>query len=117
MLRYNKKNTETSALDGSEWLASRLGRFTSGARATVPIGQGPQCWSGCFRDEKVSADPTTLLKVSVVVVVVVVVGSSSSGSSSSISSSSNSSSSGSSMKSRGSIMDFYFHNISFLSPC
>jgi len=52
--------------------------------AALTLGQEPrylsdrgpgrtQCWSGCFRDEKVSADPTTLLKVSVTIVVVVVV--------------------------------------------
>jgi hypothetical protein len=59
-------------------------------------GQGrPQCWSGCFGDGRVSADPTTLLKMSVtviavvvVVVVVVVVGSGNNNSSSSSSSSS-----------------------------
>jgi len=51
------------------------------ASAALTLGQeprylsdrGPHCWSGYFGDENVSADPITLLKVSVTVVVVVVV--------------------------------------------
>jgi hypothetical protein len=29
----------TSVLDGGEWSASRLGRFTPGERASIPIGK------------------------------------------------------------------------------
>jgi hypothetical protein len=31
--RYNSKHSLTSALDGGEWSASRIGRFTPGDRA------------------------------------------------------------------------------------
>jgi len=47
----------TSALDGGEWSASRLGRFTRRKRAWYSLDRklgAPQSLSGCGREEKIS---------------------------------------------------------------